>query len=243
MSFLRSSIGKKWVVAVTGIVMLLFVIGHLIGNLQLFSGPGDASHPAKINTYAQFLQGLGSILWVVRIVLIATVVAHVVFTIKLVAENRAAKGGGVQYVKRAQARVSTRSMIWSGSYILCFIVFHLAHFTFQSVHPEYRELHDAHGLHDVYGMMLFGFSELWVSAFYIVGMILLCAHLSHGIESVFQTLGVQTQKVRGPIAFVGRSIALLLAVGYIAMPVAVLAGYGKEYREQINAKAHQKEGK
>ena len=170
-------------VAVTGIIMLLFVIGHLIGNLQVFSGPGDASHPAKINTYAEFLQGLGKVLWVVRIGLIAAVVAHVVFTIKLVVENRAAKGGGVQYVKRAQARLSSRTMIWSGSYILCFIIFHLAHFTFQSTNPEFRDLHDAHGLHDVYAMMLLGFSNPLISGFYIVGMILLCSHLSHGIEA------------------------------------------------------------
>lgn len=224
--------------AATGIIMLFFVIGHLIGNLQMFSGPGDAQTPAKINTYAKFLQSLGSLLWVARIGLIVALVAHVVATIKIVAENRAAKGGNVQYVKRAQARISTRTMIWSGSYILCFIIFHLMHFTFQTVHPEFKTLHDAHGLHDVYAMMLIGFSSIPASLFYIVGMILLCSHLSHGVESVFQTLGVQTQKTRPVIQIVGRSLAVILAIGYISMPVAVLAGFGKDYREQKVAQAH-----
>ena len=236
-AFFRSSIGKKWVVAVTGGLLLLFVIGHLIGNLQLFAGPGDASHPAKINTYAQFLKSLGPVLWVVRIGLIVIAVAHVVATIKLTIENRAAKGGGARYKNHSQARISTRTMIWSGTYILCFIVFHLAHYTLFLVHPEYRALHDQHGLHDVYAMMLMGFSSPIISTFYIVGMILLCMHLSHGIESMFQTLGLQTQRLRGVFRNAGRLIAVVLAVGYIAMPVAVLAGYGKEYRLQAEAKA------
>ena len=229
-------------VAVTGIIMVLFVIGHLIGNLQLFLGPGDATHPAQLNVYAKFLQGLGSALWVVRAVLILAVVAHVVATIKITIENRAAKGGGTQYKSNAQARISTRTMFWSGSYILAFIIFHLAHYTLLVVHPEYRQLHDAHGLHDVYAMVLIGFSYVWISVFYIIGMILLCMHLAHGIESTFQTLGIQTQKLRPVFAMVGRGLAILLAIGYISMPVAVLAGYGKEYREQAQAKASAEKG-
>jgi succinate dehydrogenase / fumarate reductase, cytochrome b subunit len=230
------------VVAVTGIIMVLFVIGHLIGNLQLFLGPGDASHPAALNVYAKFLQGLGSLLWIVRGVLIITVIAHVIATIKLTIENRAAKGGGVVYKNSAQARVSTRTMIWSGSYILAFIIFHLLHYTVFVVHPEYRNLHDAHGLHDVYAMLLIGFNYVWISVFYIIGMILLAMHLAHGIESMFQTLGIQTQKLRPVFAFVGRGLAILLAIGFISMPVAVLAGYGKEYREQAIARASAEKG-
>ena len=241
-SFFRSSIGKKWVVAVTGIIMVLFVIGHLIGNLQLFLGPGDAEHPAQLNVYAKFLQGLGSVLWLVRGVLILAVVAHVVATIKLTIENRAAKGGGIQFKNYSQARISSRTMIWSGAYILAFIIFHLLHYTIFVVHPEYRHLHDAHGLHDVYAMVLIGFSYAWISVFYIIGMILLCMHLAHGIESTFQTFGVQTQKLRPVFAVVGRGLAILLAIGYISMPVAVLAGYGKEYREQAVAKVNAEKG-
>ena len=136
-----------------------------------------------------------------------------------------------------QAAISTRTIIWSGTYILCFILFHLAHYTFFIVHPEYQNLHDAHGLHDVYAMLLIGFNYVWISVFYIVGMILLCMHLSHGIESMFQTLGLQSQRLRGVFRNGGRAIAILLAVGFISMPVAVLAGYGKAYREQAIAKA------
>ena len=229
-------------VAVTGGIMLLFVIGHLIGNLQLFLGPGDATHPAALNAYAKFLRSLGSLLWIARIGLIIAVVAHVIATIKLTIENRAAKGGGLQYKSSAQARISSRTMIWSGSYILAFVIFHLAHYTLMVVHPEYKQLHDTHGLHDVYAMVLIGFSYVWISVFYIIGMILLCMHLSHGIESTFQTLGIQTQKLRPFFAVVGRGLAILLAIGYISMPVAVLAGYGKEYREQAQAKASAEKG-
>jgi succinate dehydrogenase / fumarate reductase, cytochrome b subunit len=241
-SFFRSSIGKKWVVAVTGVLLLLYVIAHLIGNLQVFAGPGDAQTPAKINIYAQFLKSLGSLLWVARIGLIIAVIAHIVATIKLTVENRKAKGGGAQYKKSAQTRVSTRTMIWSGTYILCFVIFHLAHYTLFLVHPEWRNLHDAHHLHDVYAMLLVGFSNLWVSIFYIVGMILLCAHLSHGIESSAQTLGLQTQRARGVLRMTGRTLAILLAIGYISIPVAVLSGYGKEYRESAQAKINAAKG-
>jgi succinate dehydrogenase / fumarate reductase cytochrome b subunit len=235
-SFFRSSIGKKWVVAVTGGILLLYVIAHLIGNLQVFAGPGDATHPAKINAYAQMLKSLGVLLWVARIGLLIAVIAHIVATIKLTIENRKAKGGGQQYKKTVQARISTRTMIWSGTYILCFVIFHLAHYTLLVVEPGWKQLHDAHGLHDVYAMLLLGFSSPVISAFYIVGMILLCMHLSHGIESSAQTLGVQTQKVRGMFRIAGRTLAVLLAIGYISIPVAVLAGFGKEYREQAAAK-------
>jgi succinate dehydrogenase cytochrome b subunit len=242
-AFFRSSIGKKWVVAVTGGILLIYVIGHLIGNLQVFSGPGDAEKPAQINTYARFLKSLGSLLWVVRIGLLIAVVAHIIATVKLTIENRRAKGGEVQFKRSAQARISTKTMIWSGTYIFCFVIYHLAHFTWLVVHPEWQHMHDPHGLHDVYAMMLIGFSYPLVSVFYIVGMILLCAHLSHGIESSAQTLGVQTQRVRGIFALGGRALALILAIGYISIPVAVLAGYGKEYREQAIAKASAERGR
>ena len=133
-------------------------------------------------------------------------------------------------------------MIWSGSYILAFIIFHLLHYTIFVVHPEYRHLHDAHGLHDVYAMLLIGFSYVWISVFYIIGMILLAMHLAHGIESLFQTFGIQTMKLRPVFAVVGRGLAIILAIGYIGLPVAVLAGYGKEYREQAIAKAATEKG-
>lgn len=225
-------------VAVTGGILLLFVIAHLIGNLQMFLGPGDDQHPAQINAYAQGLRNLGALLWVARIGLIVAVVAHIAATVKLTIENKKAKGGGAQCKNYSQARLSTRTMIWSGSYIFFFVLFHLAHYTLFLVHPEYRQLHDRHGLHDVYAMLLIGFSSPVVSTFYIIGMILLCAHLAHGVESMFQTLGLQTQRLRGVFRNTGRVLALALAVGYISMPVAVLAGFGKEYREQAIAKAN-----
>ena len=233
-------------VAVTGLALVLFVIGHLIGNLQVFAGGGDATQSAKMNTYAAFLKSLGGLVWVARIGLIVMVVAHIVATIKLTVENRAAKGGGAALKKRVQAKLSTRTMIWSGSYIVAFVLFHLAHFTTISIYPEWRNLHDARGLHDVQAMVLIGFSNPLVCAFYIVGMLLLCSHMSHGIASVAQTLGVQTQKMRACFQMTGRAVAVLLAVGYISIPVAVQAGFGKAYKDAAVAKLaamENKEGK
>ncbi len=230
-SFLRSSIGKKTIVAITGLIMVGFVIAHLIGNLQIFLGPGDATHPAQINSYAKLLKDLGEFIWLARITLLLAVAAHIITTIQLTLENRAAKGDGYQHKASVQAKRSTKTMMWSGSYILCFIIFHLAHYTLFLVHPEFRQLHDAHGLHDVYAMLLIGFSNPFVSAFYILGMLLLCSHLSHGIGSLTQTLGIQTTKLRCCFQCGGRLLAILLAIGYLSIPIAILAGYGSEYRK------------
>ncbi len=212
-------------------MMVGFIIAHLIGNLQIFLGPGDAAHPAHINTYAKLLKDLGEFVWLARIALIIAVVAHVITTIQLALENRAARGTGYQHKASVQAKRSTKTMMWSGSYILCFILFHLAHYTVFVVHPQFRNLHDAHGLHDVYAMLLIGFSYPAVSAFYIVGMLLLCAHLSHGIGSLTQTLGIQTTKLQCCFQCGGRALAILLAIGYLSIPIAILAGYGSEYRK------------
>ena len=212
-------------------MMVGFIIAHLVGNLQIFLGPGDATHPAQINSYAKLLKDLGELIWIARIALLVAIVAHIVTTIQLTLENRKAKGAGYQHKASVQAKRSTKTMMWSGSYILCFVVFHLAHYTLLVVHPEFRNLHDAHGLHDVYAMLLIGFSNPIVSAFYIVGMLLLCSHLSHGIGSLTQTLGIQTAKLSCLFQCGGRILAILLAIGYISIPVAILAGYGSEYRK------------
>ena len=226
-SFVSSSIGRKWIVALTGLAMLGFLIGHLAGNLQVFLPP------EHLNKYAAFLKSIGEILWLVRLGLIAAVVLHVVFTIKLALENRAARPK--KYAKRnsVQTRISTRTMVWSGSYILCFIVVHLLHFTTQTIHPQYRQWTDEAGRSDVYRMMIVGFSDPLMSGFYIVGMLLLCAHLSHGIGSIPQTLGFRTKSAAAVLTNGGRVLSLVLALGFISIPAAVLfGGLGKNYVEE-----------
>ena len=226
-SFARSSIGRKWIVALTGLAMVGFLVGHLVGNLQVFLPP------EHINKYAAFLKSIGELLWIVRIGLLVAVVLHVVFTLQLAIENRAARPQ--KYAKRnsVQARISTRTMALSGSYLFCFIVVHLLHFTAQTIHPQYRQWMDEAGRSDVYRMMIVGFSDPIMAGFYIVGMLLLCAHLSHGIGSIPQTLGFRTKSAAAMLSSCGRIVALFLAIGFISIPTAVLfGGLGKKYVDE-----------
>jgi succinate dehydrogenase / fumarate reductase cytochrome b subunit len=217
-SFFTSSIGRKWVVALTGLALFGFVVGHLVGNLQIFIGP------ESINRYGAFLQGLGELLWLVRIGLLAMLVLHIVFTIKLRLESRAARPERYAVTKRLATSFAARMMMWSGLMVLCFIIFHLLHFTAQTVDPSYKEFHDSLGRHDVYHMMIVGFSSKAASAFYLVGVGLLAMHLNHGIQSLFQTLGWNSGKVRPLWEKGGQAFAWLIFLGYASIPVAVLAG-------------------
>jgi len=220
--FLSSSIGRKWIVALTGLGLFGFVVGHLVGNLQIFLGS-----PEPINRYGAFLQGLGELLWAIRFGLLAMLVLHVVFTIKLRGENRAARPARYAVTQRRAATLAGRWMLFSGLMVLCFIIFHLLHFTTHNVDPSYAALHDAHGRHDVYTMMIRGFSNPWASGFYIVAVGLLAMHLNHGIQSLSITLGLSTAKVRDLWQKGGQAFSWLLFIGYASIPVAVLTGVVK----------------
>ena len=215
---LFSSIGRKWIVAITGVVLVLFVCGHLLGNLSIFLGP-DA-----INTYAKFLQGLGEILWVIRIGLLTCVVLHITFTILLWMENRAATPQKYAVSNTLKTTVYARHMRLSGLVVLAFVVFHLAEFTLQAFNPEFKEFHDELGRHDVYRMVIAGFSNFWISGFYIIAIGLLAMHLNHGIASLFQTLGLTTAKMRPLFEKGGAIIAWGIFIGYISIPLSVLLG-------------------
>jgi succinate dehydrogenase / fumarate reductase, cytochrome b subunit len=223
-SFYRSSIGKKWVVAVTGVLLLGFVIFHLIGNLQFFWGP------KLINEYGTHLRELPfGILWVLRVGLLATVVLHIVTTIKLVIENRKAKGTPYAYKASVQAKLATRLMALSGILLLSYIVFHLMHFTTHNVNADYATWKDGKH-HDVYRMLVAGFSNVMISGFYILAMVLLAMHLSHGVSSMFQTMGLRTKKMAATLAVGAQVLAWGLCLGYISIPAAVMGGfYDKEY--------------
>jgi succinate dehydrogenase / fumarate reductase cytochrome b subunit len=218
-SFFSSSIGRKWIVAATGVVLVGFVTGHMVGNLQIFLGQ------ETLNRYGAFLQGLGELLWAIRFGLLVMVLAHIYFTIQLTRENRAALP--VKYAVtgyRASTRAS-RTMIVSGLILLCFIVFHLLHYTAHKIDPSFATMLDAKGRHDVYRMMIAGFKNIWASGFYIVGMFLLCQHLSHGIVSFPQTLGLNSKKLEGFWKKLGPAWAWALFLGYVSIPIAVLAGF------------------
>jgi succinate dehydrogenase / fumarate reductase, cytochrome b subunit len=222
-TFTKSSIGKKWIVALTGLVMFIFVIGHVSGNLQFFLGP------EAINHYGQLLRIWPELLWVIRLVLLACLILHVVFTMLVVIENRKARPQKYACQTTVQARLSTKLMALSGVLLLVFILFHLAHFTTHSVDRSFDAFKDEKGRHDVYRMLVVAFSNPVMAGSYALAMIFLCSHLSHGAWSWLQTLGLRTKKVSEGVNRGARILALVLAIGYVSIPAAVLMGLGKGY--------------
>jgi succinate dehydrogenase / fumarate reductase, cytochrome b subunit len=217
-AFYQSSIGKKITVAITGVILIVFVIGHLLGNLEMYLGQDHT------NWYAEFLRSTGPVLWIVRIVLLAAVVTHIVATIQLTVENRRAKRK--KYAKKAPqaSTIGSRTMIYSGLLVLCFVIYHLLHFTFQTTNPEFRTLTDAQGRHDVYHMVILAFRQPFISSFYLLAVFLLVWHLSHGFGSLTQTLGINNRKVSGLLSNGGRVLSWLIFAGYASIPITVLLG-------------------
>ena len=208
------------IVAATGIVLILFVIGHLLGNLQIFLGPD------WINGYAQHLRDLGPFLWVIRAFLLAAVVAHIYYTVRLALENRRARPERYRRKETVKASFASRSMVMSGLILFVFIIYHLLHFTVRTTDPRFLTLpKDPLGHYDVYSMMILGFQNWFISGFYILGMFLLALHLSHGSSSFFQSLGLNNQKLTPRLALAGRIFAWSLFIGYSSIPAAVLLGW------------------
>jgi succinate dehydrogenase / fumarate reductase cytochrome b subunit len=223
----KSSLGKKYIMAVSGLVMFLFVIGHLAGNLQFFLGA------ESINRYGHFLQTNLEVIWPARIILLLALFLHVWAAIKLSAENKAARPVPYANWNPTVASYASRTMLMSGLIVFAFIIYHLLHYTLviKSVNltgQDFAGFMDSENRHDIFKMMVVGFSNPWVSIFYIVGIALLCLHLSHGVSAMFQSLGWKN-KVYGPCLDSGaRLIAWLIFIGYVSIPISVLVfHYGK----------------
>lgn len=205
------------IVAVTGVVLIAFVVGHLLGNLQIFLGAD------WVNSYAEHLRELGPFLWVIRAFLLVNVLLHIFYTISLALENRRARPVGYEEKEHVKATFASRHMTLSGLVVLAFIIYHIAHFTVRVTDPRFLLLKaDPLNRYDVYSMMVYGFQNVFVSAFYIVGMFLLALHLSHGTSSFFQSLGLNDKKMAPRLATAGRIFAWLIFLGYTSIPVAVL---------------------
>lgn len=206
----------------TGLVLFGFVTGHLVGNLQIFLPP------EKINAYGHMLESLGAALWLIRLFLLVCLVIHVWLAIKLTLENRAARphGYGVEHVNRAT--LASRIMARTGFVVLAFILFHLAHYTLRLGHPEWSErsfaLSDGTLVRDIHTMMVEGFGNLAVSAFYLIAVGLLSYHLAHGIVSLVQTLGLKNEKWTRGLERFALVYCWLYFVGNAAIPLAVLGG-------------------
>jgi succinate dehydrogenase / fumarate reductase cytochrome b subunit len=237
-SLFSSSIGRKILMAVTGLILVGFVVGHLVGNLQVFQDPDH------INGYAQFLQQLGPLLWVVRIGLLVAVGIHIWAGIALSLENTKARGPEAYGVKHTiQATLASRTMRWTGIVVLAFLIYHLAHFTIgaaqastfkdnlkpYTMQHEYRVagfpvVSAGTQVHDVHSMVILGFQHPIVSLFYILAVGLLSFHLLHGLDSMFQTLGLRSTRWSGGLRTFALIFCLAYFVGNLAIPGAVLAG-------------------
>lgn len=222
--FLKSTLLSKVVMAVTGVIIVLFVTGHTVGNMQLFVGK------ETFNAYAHFLQGLGELLWVIRSVMLLSLVLHVLTSINLALINRAAKPVKYKVKRYVKAKLTTRTMIWTGLMILAFLVYHILHFTSGIADPSiygHMETYGPNGLferHDAYLMVVQGFQKPIVSIIYVVGVILMGFHLSHAIQSMFQTLGLNHPKYDALISKGTFIWAVVIVLCLISIPFAILIG-------------------
>jgi len=218
----NTMIGKKVVMAVTGIALIGFVIGHMLGNLKIFAGP------ETINAYSRFLREVGmpeveygQLLWLVRIFLLICVALHITAAVQLTRMSRAARPIGYETKRDVETTWAARTMRWGGVLLVAFIVFHLFHLTGGRVGfapGEFKAL-------AVYQNVVTEFAVWPISVFYIVAMGALCLHLDHGIWSMLQTLGWNTARNEATLQLISRAIAIVVFLGFISVPITVMTGW------------------
>lgn len=218
-SFLRSSIGRKMIMAFTGLILFGYVLAHMLGNLQVYQGP------EKLNAYAETLQHLGALLWAVRLLLLAAVGLHIWSAYSLTRTNWSARAVGYDRFRPQASTYASRTMRWGGVLLALFIVYHLMHFTFgaRAVHPQFVR-------GDVYHNFITGFQNPLASAFYILAMLALGLHLYHGAWSILQTVGASQPTLDRLRTGLAAAIAAVIVLGNISMPVAVMAGWLRDDR-------------
>ncbi|BCX50331.1 succinate dehydrogenase [Haloferula helveola] len=219
----QSTIGRKFLVALTGLVLVLFLAGHLAGNLLVYVGR------EAFNDYADFLHHMlhGAGVWIARIVLLTCLTVHVAATVSLTRQNKAARQS-YECPGTIQASKSSLIMIWSGFTILAFVIFHLLHFTVRVsypaeafVDPDYL-LATGEERFDAWQMVITGFSNPLVVIFYVIAMSLLCSHLSHGVQAMLQTLGLRSKKTAPALNVLSIGYAALIWIGFVSIPIAIL---------------------
>lgn len=220
-AFYSTTVGKKLVMAVTGLILAVFVLGHMIGNLQIYQGP------EKLNHYAQLLRVSMPLLWTVRLILLLSVLLHIVAAVQVTLQNWRSRPQKYAVSAYQEADIASRTMIWGGLVIAAFVIYHLLHLTFGVAHPNYQHLATAPQVADVYHNVVTGFQVPLVSIFYIVANVLLALHLYHGMWSWFQTLGFSHPKYNRARRVFATVYAVVIAVGNISIPVSVLAGWVK----------------
>jgi len=220
-----SSLGRKYLMALSGIVLVLFVLGHMAGNLLFFAGP------EALNRYAYQLHSMPELLWVARIGLLVAVIVHIWAATMLTLENRRARPAHYAVKVNKDASFASRTMRWTGYILLVFIIFHLLHYTTMTVDSSYRDLTTTlpgveGPVHDVYTMLVKGFEVWWLSAFYVFSVGLLCLHLAHGVSSLFQSLGLRNERWRYGLNKFALVYGWVIFLGFASIPVAVMLGVG-----------------
>ena len=212
-TLLRSTIGRKIVMAVTGLVLVVFILGHLAGNLLVFMGP-DAMHE-----YALFLRTVahGTGIWIARGTLVASAILHIWAAASLTLESRGARPVRYAAWKPRASTLYSRTMRWTGVLLLAYVIYHLLHMTFGTVHPDFVELQPYHNI-------VTAFRHTGAAVTYIVAMIFLGFHLDHGVWSMIRTLGLSHPRYVRIVRQLSVALAVVVALGYIAIPVAVMAG-------------------
>jgi succinate dehydrogenase / fumarate reductase cytochrome b subunit len=218
--FYDAPIGKKAVMAVTGVMLVGYVVAHMLGNLQIYSANRE-----QINAYAAFLHNPNNAvaLWGARTVLLAAVILHIVAAVQLWLQNRAARPVGYFKKDDVPSSYAARTMIWSGPIVAAFVIFHVLHLTMGAVLP----LHDVGGnpiTPDVRYNVISGFQNYAVSGFYIFAMILLCMHLYHGMWSMCQSLGISHPRYTRKLKWASAILAIVIAIGNCSIPIAVMTG-------------------
>jgi succinate dehydrogenase / fumarate reductase cytochrome b subunit len=213
-----TTVGKKITMAATGQMMLVFVLLHVLGNSTIYF--------SNLNAYAAALHALPILLWTTRLFMLSMLVIHVYFGIVLTLENHKAKPQGYAMTRHLSATFAGKNMIWTGSVVAAFLIYHLLHFTVQVIDPEISALAhpDAHGRPDVSRMVVLGLQQAGIAAVYVASVFALLLHLWHGIQSSFQTWGLNNDKAMPYLTRGGSIAATLLFLGYAAIPLVIVAG-------------------
>jgi succinate dehydrogenase / fumarate reductase, cytochrome b subunit len=218
MQWYKSSLGKKYIMAVTGLIMVLFVIAHMFGNFTIFGGADG------INAYAAGLRAIAPALWLFRLVMLAVFLVHIWMGVSLYLENKAARPNEYAMKKNHRTSFSAQTMIWTGVLLGAFVIFHVLHFTVHAFHPYYSTFVDPAQRPDVFRMVVMGFQAFPITLLYLAAMVILLLHLAHGIQSFFQSLGATNDATLPSLEKGGRGVAVVILLGFVIVPITIFFG-------------------
>ena len=214
MQLFTSTVGRKILMAISGFLMVLFVVVHMLGNSTIFFG--------GLNAYAEHLHALPPLVWAFRLVMLTFLTVHVIYGIQLTVENSAANPQGYAVKRQIKANFSSENMIWTGVLIFLFIGYHILHFTLRVTPDVATFAGQVPG--DVFGMVVASFSHAAIALIYVAAMVALFLHLKHGIQSFFQTMGWASDRSLPVIVKIGAVAAVIFLIGYSSIPVSILSG-------------------